>query len=176
MTRHQRALRRSAWFAVLFAVVGGVFGMHGLTAHRVAAGIMEHSAAQLLSGGTASAAGATADGRISGNLASELARATEASAAAVGMATHAGLSSPVIQTTTLAAAGHIGDDGTYSLGALCVAVLLTGALGWVLLALAARRTTGSGLAAGAPDIRRLVASAARDRDPPDLIRLCIHRC
>jgi len=174
MTRPQRSLRQSAWVAVLFAIIGGVFGMHGLATHGTSASRIDQGTA-----GLSEVVPATVTQAHTSGVHAMTAVSTTLTAGVTAAMTAAGTAwGDAFEATQKHTAGiDTGHDPLGFTGAMCLAVLFTGALTLALLALLAAGRGNSGgfllYPRGAP---RLGAAGARDPDPPDLTWLCIRRC
>ena len=140
---------------MLFAVLGGLFLMHGLGSH----GAMHHTGSA--DAGMVHAAGNAAETML------------HAAGAEMAHSTASVADDVIVGLPSIGAPAHDGGHAA-SFAELCMAVLAGG----LLLALLGRRGGITALA-GARRTHRVVvarASAGRPPDPPDLWRLSVCRC
>ncbi len=143
---------------MLFAVLGGLFLMHGLSSH----GAMHHTGS--VEAAVMHAAGTSGD---------RMAAAVEASGAAAAHSGTAAADDITAGLPSVDAPTHGGEHGA-QFAELCMAVLAGG----LLLALLARRGGVAAVARARRTPRHDVALAFTGRapDPPDLQRLSVCRC
>ena len=161
--------RRWIWLGVLFAVLAGVLGMHGLTSHGVAptthghgSPVASHHGALRFSGTGHFGSDHTGDG-----------------ATTTGTAAHRALAhAPAAGSMKAARSAPRDDDepiggGMQGMADLCLTVLLAGALSWALLT---RARQGRGLLLRFWATTLVAPTASRDGAPPSLTVLCLRRC
>jgi hypothetical protein len=187
-TRHVSAARTARWggpwAAVLFAVLAGLFGMHGLAAHGMATTSIEPGTADVA--GMADM-GAAADKPGTGVMAPAAGMAHQAVAAAASSAVRSA-DLPVVAAATLSNAGQAvgptaaianpfsaaGGHHAMAMMGLCVAMLSVGLL--AVLALLVRRSARGLRLSAAAIPAAWYACRERDPDPPSLTLLSILRC
>ncbi len=154
----RRTAPTGAWLAVLFLLLGGLFGMHGLGGHGVS-GAMAHVGATEGAGApprlTHDPSGGSNGQRL--NHGAPVSNGAAAATAPGGEPQVSEMEAPI----------------SAAMAGLCVVVLAAAVL---LLAAAARTGVASGLVLRLLRLPVLFVGRGRDRDPPSLSVLCVWRC